>query len=660
MPWRVVLISLMLIEGAQSQGCNLNRAKFAAKSEVLCSSGQDVYACPNSQAMCSEACEYDSRFLWDGAVRGVQADHGADYLMNNGQDLTIELFYNPPVLFCSVGVIVYDQSIFNVTFRAYLNGAVWGSSTVHENGTRVRPAVKWVRRRGGWTDKVEAVFTSTAAVNGTLWGLAELKFMVDYQSVYNGPTRGPSAATLRPSAAPSTAPSASPSFAPSLQPSLQPSTQSPTSSPSARPSTSPSDAPTVAPSVSPSLQPSLRPSTRSPTVPPSPGPMAAPSVAPTLAPSVPPSFPPSLRPSTLPPTLPPSLGPSALPSVSPILPPSVPPSFPPNLSPSIQPSAVPSDAPTIAPSFQPSRPPTSGPSPSPSSGPSAGPSTTPLLPSRPLSAVPTSRPSGAPATSAPSWSPSAAPTGCRCVHGRCIIGDEGDVACVCDTAVGRWAGETCAECEAGWHGPACAMQCPGGHCRPCSGHGTCSDGADGDGACSCDVGWGGHACGGCARGWAGVGCDVRCPDCGPNGRCEQEGECACDVGWQGPSCSERVPDCIDSCSGYGVCVGGVCDCDGTHWGIACEIPCVHCFGGVCSSTGSCQCAAGLDPTQNCTACLLGSWGVDCSDACPDCGARALPGCSRSLGECLCSAGWAGVLCSEACTGPPRCSGHGQC
>eukprot|EP00756_Hemistasia_phaeocysticola_P067129 Hpha_TRINITY_DN9739_c0_g1::TRINITY_DN9739_c0_g1_i2::g.10203::m.10203 len=347
MPWRVVLISLMLIEGAQSQGCNLNRAKFAAKSEVLCSSGQDVYACPNSQAMCSEACEYDSRFLWDGAVRGVQADHGADYLMNNGQDLTIELFYNPPVLFCSVGVIVYDQSIFNVTFRAYLNGAVWGSSTVHENGTRVRPAVKWVRRRGGWTDKVEAVFTSTAAVNGTLWGLAELKFMVDYQSVYNGPTRGPSAATLRPSAAPSTAPSASPSFAPSLQPSLQPSTQSPTSSPSARPSTAPSDAPTVAPSVSPST----RPSTLSPSLRPS----TAPSDAPTVAPSLAPSLKPSLQPSTQSPTSSPSARPSTSPSDAPTVAPSVSPSTRPStLSPSLRPSTAPSDAPTVAPSLAPS------------------------------------------------------------------------------------------------------------------------------------------------------------------------------------------------------------------------------------------------------------------------------------------------------------------
>ena len=59
---------------------------------------------------------------------------------------------------------------------------------------------------------------------------------------------------------------------------------------------------------------------------------------------------------------------------------------------------------------------------------------------------------------------------------------------------GFWTRDDCSECAPWYYGPRCAQQCPGGATQPCTGHGLCSTGPQGNGTCSCDFGYGGLDC----------------------------------------------------------------------------------------------------------------------------------------------------------------------
>merc|ERR1719502_567369 len=131
--------------------------------------------------------------------------------------------------------------------------------------------------------------------------------------------------------------------------------------------------------------------------------------------------------------------------------------------------------------------------------------------------------------------------------------------------------EKACECDEWWDGEFCETQ----HCKgfnkttgtdDCHGNGMCLKGK-----CYCSKGFG------LAEGKEGENvCEDRvCPhDCGSHGHCEGS-DCVCDEGWQGPLC--REPECVDACSGHGVCAfwsgpnsPGECKCVEGWSGAACK------------------------------------------------------------------------------------------
>ena len=284
------------------------------------------------------------------------------------------------------------------------------------------------------------------------------------------------------------------------------------------------------------------------------------------------------------------------------------------------------------------------------------------------------------------------PAGVCSGHGACSA-DTG--ACVC---AAQWAGVACAVCRDGWYGPGCTLRCfrgrsVGGRCEcelgwatadcsvecaggaalPCTGHGRCNATRAGDGACACDPGW------------RGVACTVPCAGltatqeaCGGHGACNSSGSCACarssmDGYWDGEACGRCAegyggPDCRAVCPGApGIVCGG------------------H---GACNAvTAACECYQ--DPglgywaaASDCTQCLPGYWGSECTAVCPGALCDVCSGhgqCDDGVqgsGACACDARWAGVACSQCAPGqygpgcnascptggssPGPCAGHGAC
>jgi hypothetical protein len=76
-------------------------------------------------------------------------------------------------------------------------------------------------------------------------------------------------------------------------------------------------------------------------------------------------------------------------------------------------------------------------------------------------------------------------------HGTCFESG-GTAVCACQP---NYSGIACqnVNCPSGTWGPSC-LACPGGQSNPCSGHGTCSQGAAGDGTCTCNPGFQGADC----------------------------------------------------------------------------------------------------------------------------------------------------------------------
>eukprot|EP00301_Raphidiophrys_heterophryoidea_P027719 c9793_g1_i1.p1 GENE.c9793_g1_i1~~c9793_g1_i1.p1 ORF type:complete len:1252 (-),score=265.64 c9793_g1_i1:188-3916(-) len=154
------------------------------------------------------------------------------------------------------------------------------------------------------------------------------------------------------------------------------------------------------------------------------------------------------------------------------------------------------------------------------------------------------------------------------------------------------------ECEPGFMGTDCstAPLC----LYNCSGHGLCHDGL-----CQCDHGWGGSACSQALRS-----CPAVCPE---HSRCN-DSICVCIDGWTGNDCTTApapVLSCPSThkqleCSGNGVCVNGVCQCNSGWYDANCAMECpMNCSNTECEVHGLC-----VDGTCHCVA---GWSGYDCSN-----------------------------------------------
>ncbi|XP_066452416.1 stabilin-1 isoform X2 [Eleutherodactylus coqui] len=135
------------------------------------------------------------------------------------------------------------------------------------------------------------------------------------------------------------------------------------------------------------------------------------------------------------------------------------------------------------------------------------------------------------------------------------------------------------KCCKGYWGSICA-ECPGGPARPCSNHGTCMEGLQGNGTCICNEGFTGFACNECSDPTLyGVNCDSAC-NC-IHGVCKRgrngDGRCICEAGYKGLTCEEEsVPCSKKNCGPNASCVElrgvAICDCMPGYYrkGSACE------------------------------------------------------------------------------------------
>mmetsp|Transcript_69344 Transcript_69344/g.219412 ORF Transcript_69344/g.219412 Transcript_69344/m.219412 type:complete len:896 (-) Transcript_69344:944-3631(-) len=129
----------------------------------------------------------------------------------------------------------------------------------------------------------------------------------------------------------------------------------------------------------------------------------------------------------------------------------------------------------------------------------------------------------------------------------------------------------------------------------CSGNGECDWGSK---TCSCDKGFLDSA----------SGCSTQCPGgsflpCSGNGVCMRDStgapSCTCKCGWTGPLCDQ-----VSACP----CTDSTCYYDSNLDADACKIPC-----GKLLSTLDC---AGVTNDQDECVCSLGFWGPSCENACP--------------------------------------------
>ena len=363
-------------------------------------------------------------------------------------------------------------------------------------------------------------------------------------------------------------------------------------------------------------------------------------------------------------------------------------------------------------------------------------------------------------------------------HGKCSEGTSGTGLCACEGAFGTAScgtlcpgGGTCSGhgqcqtasaecvCQRYFAGAACAITCPststGG---VCNGHGTCDDGVNGTGQCRCTDGydgtfcgltcptinvsltcsghgicanlscicfsnessgfWAGDACDICDPIAGGDGCTLVCPrntsgeTCSGHGYCGSSGcECFGNTAagfWYGAACDDCLPgfggiDCLNEClggacnpcSGHGVCSAGRggtsrCSCVGNwtsddcstclagFYGSDCSQLCPHCSGtGSCNDgplgDGSCACLKKYvrDAFGQCTICAPGYFGPSCA-ACAVSTLNKLPCANRGAcvadannslaGVCQCDVGFGGPACDFVCPvdSSMTCGGHGIC
>uniref|UniRef100_A0A3Q1H6M0 Uncharacterized protein n=1 Tax=Anabas testudineus TaxID=64144 RepID=A0A3Q1H6M0_ANATE len=103
-------------------------------------------------------------------------------------------------------------------------------------------------------------------------------------------------------------------------------------------------------------------------------------------------------------------------------------------------------------------------------------------------------------------------------------------------------------CCKGFYGPDCSP-CPGGYQTPCSGHGQCLGGIEGNGSCVCNPNFSGSRCQYCASSNKyGPNCDKTCPCI--HGQCDNrpdsDGRCkldSCQKGFTGRFCDRQTAAC---------------------------------------------------------------------------------------------------------------------
>ncbi|XP_023668414.2 stabilin-2 isoform X1 [Paramormyrops kingsleyae] len=180
-------------------------------------------------------------------------------------------------------------------------------------------------------------------------------------------------------------------------------------------------------------------------------------------------------------------------------------------------------------------------------------------------------------------------------------------------------------CCKGFYGPDC-RPCPGGFSTPCSGHGTCMDGIDGNGTCVCEENFRGSRCQYCFRpDRYGPLCDKACSCI--HGQCdnsrEGDGSCrpnTCLPGYTGKFCERHAEACgptMDRCHAHATCIYNepevecVCKAGYKGDGITCvEMdPCSSPWRGGCGENEKCvKTGPGIHKCQ----CLAG-WKRDLDD-----------------------------------------------
>ncbi len=239
---------------------------------------------------------------------------------------------------------------------------------------------------------------------------------------------------------------------------------------------------------------------------------------------------------------------------------------------------------------------------------------------------------------------------CKCEHGQCNDGKEGDGSCKCEEG---WVGDTCYKCDSGYYGK---------YCKRCScQHGACNSGPDGDGFClvchgnftglDCDRcldSWQGDDCDeptGCESGFTGDGCTecsanfygencTACNSCGLHGSCydgkEGDGTCNCTPGWDGDDCSECAKDYFGSSCNFCSCKHGTCndgkegngfcsschsgwkgrncdDCESGLFGPNCDQPVT------CNNTRRGVASEGVNGNGKCLYCYANFYGLNCEN-----------------------------------------------
>ncbi|KAM4614943.1 LOW QUALITY PROTEIN: stabilin-2 [Polymixia lowei] len=230
-------------------------------------------------------------------------------------------------------------------------------------------------------------------------------------------------------------------------------------------------------------------------------------------------------------------------------------------------------------------------------------------------------------------------------------------------------------CCEGFYGPECSP-CPGGFQTPCSGHGQCAQGTEGNGTCVCEPNFRGSRCQYCSSpNKYGPNCDKTC-DC-INGLCdnrpEADGRCkadSCLSGFTGQYCERQTQACgihVQFCHAHADCdfnsgaVKCVCKPGYQGDGITCveRDPCAPPLRGGCSENAKC---IKTGPSTHSCQCLTG-WREDGDECAPinKCNSPDRGGCHSNAtciyigpgqSDCMCKAGFQGN--GRDCNAVNRC------
>jgi len=154
-------------------------------------------------------------------------------------------------------------------------------------------------------------------------------------------------------------------------------------------------------------------------------------------------------------------------------------------------------------------------------------------------------------------------------------------------------------------------------------------------------------------------------DCAPTAQTENSPwVCTCNEGFCGASCNIVCGNCLNNCSGQGICSGGVCSCDVGFTGADCSfVEEIYSCPNNCTGRGYCRQTNVTNSGFKCF-CQDCFSGPDCSQArifCPgNCSGQGVCQCD---GTCACQNGYTGVACEqvvETCSSNMFCSGNGFC